>query len=385
MELEVKFRTSAAGLKAALNSPRLASVLETKSQNDRTVYFDTRTFELQKHGSTLRVRKSGRTLPVQCYKSMSSSSLFERREFEVRLREMLPDIALFDSPVADELANMIGDHPLEPCFETVVHRRTRVLETGRSTVEVAFDNGVVNTSDQQVKLIELELELKTGTAEDLYALAEQLCSELPLSLDLSSKAAKGYALRQKRAFSPSKAASANLPRASSWDDVIAATLAETLRHFVANWAAFRTSDEPEALHQMRVALRRMRSAYSIFSREIRYPQFLELGEKARRIASGLGPARECDVFRINAEEGPLASYLRPAECAALLQHVEEQRRQQYSVARAMIEDPNTSIFVLQVQSMIARRSWSGASQQSQTTSHAPNRQKLAHAARSTGY
>ena len=76
-----------------------------------------------------------------------------------------------------------------------------------------------------------------------------------------------------------------------------AVLSNTLRHFVANWAAIREAEDPTAIHQMRVALRRMRAALAMFKRALPCSEFDLLREEAKQIASALGPARDCDVFR----------------------------------------------------------------------------------------
>ena len=124
----------------------------------------------------------------------------------------------------------------------------------------------------------------------------------------------------------------------------------------------------EELAAMRVALRRMRSGLAMFKRVLPCPEFDVLRTEAKRIASGLGPARDCDVFRHSAEQGPLLQPDRPAGCVTLLAEIEERRIAAYQDARSLIEKSSTSIFVLQVQSFLASRAWRGVLTSAELTS-----------------
>jgi CHAD domain-containing protein len=54
--------------------------------------------------------------------------------------------------------------------------------------------------------------------------------------------------------------------------------------------------DPEGLHQMRVALRRLRAAMSLFSGMLTDPQTKALKDEFKWITAELGPAREFEVF-----------------------------------------------------------------------------------------
>jgi CHAD domain-containing protein len=149
-----------------------------------------------------------------------------------------------------------------------------------------------------------------------------------------------------------------MPRTASFDDLISSVISSSLMHFMANWTSLRDSDAPESVHQLRVALRRMRSALGIFRKAITLPELEDIRAEARRIASALGPARECDAFRQNALAGPFRNEPKRFKAAALLLEVVEERRQEsYTIARRTIDDPATTLFVLDVQAFLLRRSW----------------------------
>jgi triphosphatase len=104
----------------------------------------------------------------------------------------------------------------------------------------------------------------------------------------------------------------------------------------------------------------MRAALAMYIRALPCPDFDHLRGEAKRIASALGPARECDVFRASAEGGPLAHPDRPENCNALLAAIEKRRFAAYEDAHSRIEDLDTTLFVLKAQSLLARRAWRNA-------------------------
>src|ERR1017187_10777893 len=70
-----------------------------------------------------------------------------------------------------------------------------------------------------------------------------------------------------------------------------------LRHLVANEPATIRRDA-EALHQMRVALRRLRAAISLFSDAVSDDRINTIKTELRWLARELGPARDLDTLLI---------------------------------------------------------------------------------------
>ncbi len=114
------------------------------------------------------------------------------------------------------------------------------------------------------------------------------------------------------------------------DDAVTAIISNTLAHFVANWACLRETDEPESIHQMRIALRRMRCGLSIFKRALPNAGFGALRDDAGRLASAFGPVRNADAIRISVLQGPLASADCPENCDALRAILEKRRVAAYA-------------------------------------------------------
>lgn len=362
-ELEIKFATDAEGLSAAFSSPLLGggSDAQAVTRNLTSTYFDTPDQSLLARRIALRVRKSGRSAPqiaVKCPEKTADA--FSRGEIEVRGRGFFPELDLFGPELSEKLKKLIGDQPLQPQIETRIKRRTRVLQIGAATVEIAFDDGVIVAQDRSVAVKELELELKTGEPAELYDLALRVAHELPLRLDIASKADRGFRLRAAAAARPVRAAAPDYGPDATLDDAIAAVLGSTLAQYLANFAPLREGDDPESIHQLRVAMRRMRSALGIFRRAAPCAEFEVFREEAKRIASALGPARESDAFCALVAAGPRKVVKDATAFEAVDELVERRRLDLYREARGFINSAQVSIFALTVQAFVTRRGWRNA-------------------------
>lgn len=359
-EVEVKFRADQAALKRLLASPVMRDAALSSPKNLVSVYFDTAERHLHAQGIALRVRKTGRAAPVLTLKwsGPSASGPFSRGEVEAPCPEGMPEVQLLGADIARRVSDAAGNLPLAPVFETRVKRRTTMLHHGHSRLELAIDDGSIIADDARVPLAEVEIELKSGNPHDLLACAALLSRDAALQLDFETKSARGHRLASGGLPRPQKAARLDLPQAVTFDDLLAAVLSNALEHFTGNWASLRETEAPESIHQLRVALRRMRSALGVFKRVIKLPELEDIRQEAKRIASALGPARACDAFRQNALGGPFQSNPQLLKGAtALLEAVEAQRTEGYAAARLLMEDAATTQFVLAVQSFILRRAW----------------------------
>lgn len=95
---------------------------------------------------------------------------------------------------------------------------------------------------------------------------------------------------------PVKARPAALNSAMSVNDAFRAVMAANLAHLLANERGLLASADPEYLHQMRVALRRLRSALDVFSPPLPELKIAPAAGGLAWLASRLGLARDWDVF-----------------------------------------------------------------------------------------
>jgi triphosphatase len=362
-ELQIKFKTDSDGLKLALRSELLsARTTKTTRRTLRSVYFDTLTWDLRKQRMLLRVRKArnAHAMGLKWSRAREDGTL-SNSQIDVRVPSLDPAIALFGEEIATELNHVIDGQPLEQKFETKIRRRLHFHNLAHSLIEVAFDEGFVVFGDRRQPLTEIELELKAGEETALYDFAVRLADALPMRLEMMSKAERGFMLAADDLPLPVRAAALQFSTNATLDSTIETVIASVLEQFVANWPALTETRHPESIHQMRVALRRLRTALAFFDRSLPCAAFRNFRAEAKRIAAALTPARDLDAFRQLVEDGPLTRYADEDESfKALLTTFEERRVAAYAIAQNIIDDPSTTLFVLKLRAFLAHRAWRNA-------------------------
>jgi inorganic triphosphatase YgiF len=149
---------------------------------------------------------------------------------------------------------------------------------------------------------EVELELKFGKADALFALAEKLAQVTPLRLGVLSKSERGEMLARDKIGRSAKAEPTLLPTPISEAEAFHAIAHACLRHFRLNEMVLLEGDDVEALHQARVSLRRLRSALSLFRQTVRGAEHKALKEELRWFSQCFGDARNLDVLIARLED-----------------------------------------------------------------------------------
>jgi triphosphatase len=224
-------------------------------------------------------------------------------------------------------------------------------------VEAALDLGTIEASERSLPLAELELELIEGKPAALFQLALELDRLTPLYVETSSKAARGYALARGEPPAWHKAAPPALECDATVDRGLEAILRDCLWHWTANEAASLEGRDPEAIHQLRVAIRRLRSAFSLFGNVISPQDLAWLKPGAKRIVNSLGQARDWDVFLTELLSPVLAARPDDPDLTRLRHAAEGVRAEGCAMARAAIRDPAYTSFVLRLAEWIETRGW----------------------------
>ena len=120
-------------------------------------------------------------------------------------------------------------------------------------------------ADGHVPISEIELELIDGSAAALYGVASEIHRIEPVRIEPLTKCERGYALAAGRSASPRRAKPIRYPDAPTAGDALEAVLRECVAHWTANEGPALDGHDPEGVHQMRVGLRRLRSALSVFA------------------------------------------------------------------------------------------------------------------------
>lgn len=184
---------------------------------------------------------------------------------------------------------------LRPCFETRCHRTTwRIQPAPGCDIEVALDAGDIAAAGQVLPMLELELELLSGPAQALFDLAHQLGAHFAMLPCDVSKAERGYALALGKANQPTHARPAHLRAGSQPLQVAATVMSEMFDQLTRNLAAVQHSEDPEVVHQARVAWRRWRSACRLFRPWLPTPPERQ---QLQPLFQSLGQLRDLDVAR----------------------------------------------------------------------------------------
>lgn len=309
-ETELKLQLAPEAAEALRASGLLTGRARTAEQH--ALYFDTPDHALAAAGLSLRIRRTGRTR-IQTVKGSdgAAAGLFSRAEWEMRVRN--------DSPVIDDrtpLAEVLGGGAarLAPVFAVAVTRRTWTLAHEGARIEAVVDKGEVSAADRRSPVGECELELLSGPPQALFDLARRISATVPVSLGVLSKSERGYRLVGPLPQAVKAEAVALMPDLTA-AEAFGRIVASCLRQFRLNEDLLRATRAAEPLHQARVALRRLRSALTIF-RSMLGDHGAALREELRWLAGELGEARDLDVLSARAPDGPLRDRLRTAREAA---------------------------------------------------------------------
>jgi inorganic triphosphatase YgiF len=284
-ELELKLQLPPARLPAVRRALAGATLERIELH---AIYYDTPERDLARHGAALRLRRSrpldargrpqGRGRWVQTLKTAASgAAMLERGEHEVELPATValpqPDFARHAGwPAARELLQTLGTDVLgrlQARYEVRVRRSLRRVQRGGARIEIALDEGEILAGGTRLPLAEVEFELLDGAPAPLYALARQWAERHGLWLDVRSKAERGDLLAEGRqAAPPATAARVRLgdaPQAQAPGALLRRMLANALAQLLANQAVLAAGcAEHEHLHQLRVAIRRLRSLLRLY-------------------------------------------------------------------------------------------------------------------------
>lgn len=357
-EIELKLETSLHEMTALRAHPLLQGAEAENKAVLSATYFDTADRDLLANGLTLRVRRDG-DRHIQTVKAASAGAgLFDRSEWEAPVEGPEPDRdALAATPVRAILERAKSAH-LIALFTTVVERTTRPIRHGESQISATLDEGRVETTSGDAPLCEIELELVEGDAGDLFGLAQALCETAPLRLGALSKSARGIALLDGTLRRPSKAGAVKLEEGASAGDAFKAIAQACLRHLRLNEEVFLHGRDPEALHQIRVALRRLRSAFTLFKGMLAGDATAaHLRAEIKRVSEPFGQARNLDVFL--SVTLPAEIERRPDEpsLAALRDSLEAQRLGAYDTVLTTLESPAWRSLILDLVAWIETGPW----------------------------
>lgn len=349
-EIELKLRIAPEDVARLKRHPLIRSLSAGRPVTQRlnSVYFDTPKLALFGRDVTLRVRRIGGK-HVQTVKtgSVRQLGLFRRGEVEQSIAGGTPE----PDKIADPALRALVAKPdiaakLRPIFDTEVKRMHRRLTQGTGEIGLDIDVGVIRTATASSPICEVELELKSGEPEQLFDLVRRLNADVPLRLATASKAARGFALYAGAPTGSVRATPVALAPSSSAESAMTAIVRACFDHLVANEAAIVDGQHAEGVHQMRVALRRLRSALSLFRTLLPGDSAAGIKMEAGWLAEELADARNWDVFQDEVLAPVLPRFPNHAGMAGLEAAADRARQAGYRRALAALADPRYGTFLL---------------------------------------
>ena len=341
VETELKLRIATEQLARLKRHPLLSKHQTTRPVTCRlhNIYYDTPKLELHKSAIALRLRRTGRQW-LQTLKGGGSvkAGLHQRNEWEIPVSRAALDFSLLEN-AGTQAAEWEKYLPrplrkrLRPVFVTDFSRTSRMLDWQGAQIELCMDRGEVRTERRSAPICELELELKSGEPGQLFELALELLEIVPLELEQVSKAEQGYRLLTGDAGRPVKGEAPDIAKNGTLADALQTLIWSCLLHLQGNLRGAMSSDDAEYLHQMRVALRRLRVVLRMAGNFRADESLSALSGDIAALCVALGRLREWDVFIAQTMQPISARMAGHKGLQALLAASERQRAACYAELR----------------------------------------------------
>jgi inorganic triphosphatase YgiF len=208
MEIELKYKVENRDLLRKIENDRfLRSIAEKGSEQTiamKAAYFDTDDRILMRNNIAFRIRKEGNHLVGTLKwsdKDTGISGLYAREELSVPVTDdscfFSPDPYIFkESSEGQAMLEAVSDQALVLVFEAVFTRRRFRIDSNGTICEVSLDTGELISGDRRAPIQEIEIELYSGSKEELLSIGDRVASSYGLSPETLSKFARGKALSE---------------------------------------------------------------------------------------------------------------------------------------------------------------------------------------------
>jgi len=295
-------------------------------------YFDTDDWRIHRAGFALRIRsedgKSEATL-----KSLRSNSteMADRRELSETLESTESEsIARSKGPVGTRVHAVSGAHPLQPLFEVHTSRQLYAVHAANDEKplgEIALDETVISRphGQPQTSIQRVEVEALTDAHESLQTLVKALRTGCSLEAASDTKFSQGLRSVGLAPAPPPELAPTAVNASMQIDEVALANLRRYLSAWDLHEPGARLGDDPEELHDLRVAGRRLDAILRQF-RAYLPASLVRIRPTLKKVLRALGEARDLDVALL--ELDAFARELSEADQAnleALQEHLRSER------------------------------------------------------------
>jgi len=295
-ETELKLSLSPRTASRLSRHPLLLAV-EPQRQLLVNIYYDTPDRRLQREKVVVRYRGKGREwlLTVKTV-AAASGGLAQRSEWEVPGKRGEFDFSLVDDERLRGFLKSVRAE-LQPLFTTRFWRKSWLLDSpGGGRCEVALDRGWIDVADRRQAICEVEIEMLAGPLSGVFDTACALQAALHLHPAGCSKSERAYRMLANLPLTAVKALPVSTSASMSASAAFRLIVVSCLNHLQNNEKGLLASDEPEFVHQARVAIRRLRSAIRLWE-PLLPERFVSTYDPAwQQLAGRLGETRNWDVF-----------------------------------------------------------------------------------------
>lgn len=312
-ETEWKYEVpSGAPLPDLRGLPGVAGQTEGGEVTLEATYHDTATFDLARAGITLRSRTGGSDPGWHLKVPLEPGT---RTELRLPLSEGPPE------EFVELLTARLRGRALRPVATITTRRHVTILADaqGQALAEVALDRVISeNLGDGSAlkRWDEVEVELVGGAAGGGRLLKAADRSLRRAGLTRADRGTKLEAALAGSLPEPRPAAQPPSPTSTSAGEVLTAYLSEQFEELLHQDLLVRR-DEPDSVHRMRVAARRIRGVLQDFRRLLRTAQADELISELRWLGQELGRARDmevlCDLLLAQLDRIPVESVIGPVQ------------------------------------------------------------------------
>lgn len=358
IETELKLQLINTPISQFLAHPALQQATVTHHpQHLYNTYYDTPNRDLAQQRIGVRIRRIGEEY-IQTVKTGGKNvgGLQQRNEWEISIPADRLDLEHLKQVLPEAAQAFIN--ALTPMFTTDFTRRIwDIWLAGEHHIELALDEGEIRSGQSSMSLQEIELELKQGSPSKIYQFALYLQETLPLVIEQRSKAERGNQLYTGDFTAHSyKAAPLQLNKQYTVEDAFIEIMYHNLAHLQANEAAALQGEDIEGVHQMRVALRRMRSCLSLFAEVIPKASNGELRAQLKQVGLKLGDARNWDVFLLEINKMRQSSH-HARNVESILPELLTQRAHSHAHVQTMLASVAYSRLLLQLGKWLEERTW----------------------------
>ena len=354
----LRLRTGPDALGRLLQVPPLAMLAAAAAvEKIEAIGFDTPRGHLRRAGLELVVeRRDGAC--VQVLRSMRRGWSDRCRVLhETAVADLAPRTARLSA--LPEFPAKATDETLEPVFRQVAVRRSMELPGAEGgALRVSLENGTLEAGGDTCACDDIVLAVDAEASDaDPWRLALALHRLEPLAFEPLEPPEQAQIVAAGRPPAWRKAGTVVLDEATTLDDGIGAILRQCFMQWLDNHAAAQDGRDIEGVHQMRVALRRLRAALGFLAPWLPPEAAAAFDKEAKWMARRLGVVRDLDVLlaetlapvrRARGKDGDLRALERAASAAQAEAHL---------ALVAAMASPRYTAMLLEMGAWIAEHGW----------------------------